>query len=276
MKTMWRIVAVIIISCILLPSSSQASFREREAVAEEITTEDITEEVRFGREVAARILGRYSMLDNKNLLKYVTLVGKLIAINTNRPELEFHFAVLDTLEVNAYAAPGGYVFVTKGAMLAMKDEDELAAVLAHEIGHIVGKHIVKELQIKGSDQSASAGLARLIGGSSDTAKVAFSQAVGKAMDMLFKDGYKRSDEHDADKSAIMFLAFSNYDPSALSRYLDRIGKMKGRQTEVIDKTHPPTSERVKNLSDTISTEGLYGKTSNTGKTRFVSSIKGLK
>ncbi len=255
--------------------SADDNWRQRPAVGEVVTTSDVQAEIEFGREVSARILGRYKAYDSPSLVKYVNLVGLSLARNTNRPELEFHFMALDTSDINAYAAPGGYVFVTKGALQLMKDEAELAGVLAHEITHVTEKQVVKELNIKGSDNSATSGLARLVGGSSESARLAFSQAVDKALDVLFKDGYKREDEAQADRTAVVISAMTGYDAGALARYLDRISAVKGKPTEIIDRTHPPFNERIAMIKDTIGKEGIDagGKT---GKDRFAEATKNLK
>ena len=94
---------------------------------------DTEEEVIFGREVAARILGQYKISGNKKLQKYVNLVGLTLAHNCSRPELDFHFVVIESSEINAYSTPGGYVFVTTAVLGKMENEAELAGVLAHEM-----------------------------------------------------------------------------------------------------------------------------------------------
>jgi len=257
--------------------AEEQDWRQRPSVSEpNVGKEDVQAEIAFGREVAARLLGRYRKYENEALMKYVTLVGRSLTMNSSRPEIEYHFVVVDTPEINAYAAPGGYVFVTKGAISQMKDEAELAGVLAHEITHVSEKHIVKELNIQGTEDSPAAGFARLVGGSSDSARVAFAQAVDKAIDMLFKDGYKREDETRADKGAALLCALSGYDASALARYLERIGAVKGKQTEVLDKTHPAYSARVALLKETIANEGIDIASLKTNKERFAAAVKGMK
>ncbi|MEW6213643.1 MAG: M48 family metalloprotease [Nitrospirota bacterium] len=262
----------------LPPSSAEQNWRQRvSAAVEKVSKEDITEEVIFGREIAARILGKYSLYNNPQLMRYVNLVGNSIALNTNRPEIEFHFAVLDTAEINAYAAPGGYVFVTRGALARMQDESELAGVLAHEIAHITERHIVKELNIRATEESPVSGLARAIGGAGyEAAKVAFYQAINKAMDILFKDGYKREDEIQADKTAVLFCALSGYDSSGLVRYFERLNSIKGKQTEVLDRTHPAYDSRLSWLKETISKEGVDTARAKTNKERFSETMKGVR
>ncbi len=238
--------------------------------------EDIAEEVRFGREIAARMIGRFSLYDNPRLTKYVNLVGQALVRNTNRPELQFHFAVLNTTEINAYAAPGGYVFVTRGAIEKMQDESELATVLAHEITHINEKHVVKELNIRGSEGSAASGLARLIGGGTESARIAFYQAVDKALDMLFKTGYKREDEVEADRGAVLLSGLTGYDPSGLVKYFERISALKGKPTETLDRTHPAYATRIAWLKETMTKEGIDASSLKTFKERFADIQKSIK
>ena len=143
-----------LLTMFLLPLSIHAGegdgWRRRvSAESTDIAREDVSEEIRFGREIAARMVGRFGLYNDPQLMKYVNLVGRSLSQSTNRPELDFHFAVLNTSEINAYAAPGGYVFVTRGAIEKMQDESELAAVLAHEMTHINERHVVKELNIEG-------------------------------------------------------------------------------------------------------------------------------
>lgn len=269
-------------ACLALPrplsgAEADTQWRQRvSAVSDEVTREDVTEEIRFGREIAARLIGRFGYMENAPLTKYVNLVGHTISTNANRPEIEFHFAVLNTDELNAYAAPGGYVFVTKGALANMQDEAELAAVLAHEVTHISERHVVKELNIHGTEGSAAAGLARIIGGGTEAARVTFFQIVDKALDILIKDGYRREDETQADGGAVTLCALTGYDPSALVRYFDRISIAKGSQTEILDKTHPAYAARIAGLKQALSAEGIDAGSFKTNKQRFTDSVKSLK
>lgn len=263
----------------LFASTSEENWRQRassDSASTDTAAADITEEIRFGREIAARLTGRFGLYDNARLMKYVNLVGRTLAQNTNRPELEFHFAVLNTGEINAYAAPGGYVFVTRGAIEKMQDEAELAAVLAHEMTHVNEKHVVKELNIRGAEGSAASGLARLIGGGTESARVAFYQAVDKALDMLFKSGYKREDEVQADKGAVLLCALTGYDPSGLVKYFERLSAAKGKSTEVLDRTHPAYDARISLLKETIAKEGIDTASLKSFKDRFVDVQKDLK
>ncbi|MCP4717642.1 MAG: M48 family metalloprotease, partial [Deltaproteobacteria bacterium] len=212
-------------------------------------------EITLGRELAARILGNYSLLKDEKINRYVNLVGKGVAQYGGRPELNYHFGVLDTDEVNAFAAPGGYIFITRGALFKMEDEAQLAAVLAHEIGHIVQKHVVKELKIKGEDGSVGSGLATMIGGATSSFRAALDQAIDKAADIVTRRGYKVEDEIDADKIGILMVYMAGYDPLALKRFLNKVSSF-----ETQDKTykgeHPMHKVRMMKIDKTIRENGM--------------------
>lgn len=246
---------------------AEQDFRRRaHAVnSNEFETGDIQAEVAFGREIAARILGREPLRDNAELARYVTLIGQALALNSGRSELSFYFAVLDSEQVNAYSTPGGYVFVTRGALKQMRDEAELAAVLAHEIAHVHLRHIVNAMHIRGKETSGvMTWMSVLTGGSADTAKVAFFQAVDQATNLLFKEGFNIRDELAADRVALMLLANTGYDPEALSRFLTRIDTVEHGTTDVPPatnsehavRTHPSSAERMTALTTALRAQGL--------------------
>lgn len=233
---------------------------------------DITEELVFGREIAARLLGRFKMSTNNRQQRYVSSVGTLLAQNCSRPELDFHFAVIESSEANAYSTPGGYVFVTTALMRHMENEAELAAVLAHEIGHVTERHIVKELSLRGAEESSVSALTALIGGASKSAGIAFSQAVDKAVELLLRDGYKKDDEIQADISAVLLCAFSGYDPAGLVTLLDKVGAVKSG----IGKTYPAYDVRRVTIQKTMTDEGVDGSRLALNTERFAVSMKAEK
>ena len=245
------------------------NFRQRLHAIElkEQSEADIETETIFGRNVAGRVLSRFKLDRDRDLNRYINLLGVGLASHTARPELSFRFAVLDADEVNAYSAPGGYIFVTRGAVFAARDEAELAAVLAHEIAHVNQRHIVKALNLKASDVSAGVGLSRLLGASGDVARVAFSQVVDKAVAILFEQGYSQADELDADRVATLLLALSGYDPTALKRYLQRLPSRHG-ETVAINTTHPPSERRLIVLSRLLEEERLSSEGFRQNRERF--------
>ena len=230
------------------------SWRSRSSAVDSDTylQTDTDAELNFGREIAARLLGQHKMSPNEKLQKYVNLVGTALSRNGNRSDLEFHFVVIESSEINAYSTPGGYVFITTAILAKMENEAELAGVLAHEIAHVNERHIVKELSLKGAEKSAVASLAALIGGASESVGIEFSQTVDKAVDMILRDGYKKNDEMQADAGAVLLCAFSGYDPSGLVTFLDKIGKVKSG----IGKTYPVYDVRLATLQQSMSDEGI--------------------
>lgn len=234
------------------------------------TTDDITEEVKFGREVAARVLGKHPLVKDKPLQRYLSLVGGTLARATARPELQFRFAVIDSSLVNAYSTPGGYIFVTSGALALMKNEAELAGVLAHEIAHVCERHVVRELNLRGRDSSGVTSVMAIIGGATDAARIAFTQAVDQALDILFKDGYKQEDEMRADEDAVYYTAMAGYDPAALETYLQRVAALNIK----VGKSYPQYDTRLALIRKASAEQGLPPGGVGLGEDRFAATVKG--
>lgn len=232
------------------------NFRPRLSSLQEpvLSAADLTAEVAFGRRVAAAILGRYEGLDDEAVQRYVNLVGNTLAQSARRPELDYYFYVLESSQINAYAAPGGYVFITSAALALMQDEAELAAVLAHEIAHVDQRHIVRALDIGATENSA--GLSQLLGGASETTRVVFSQAVDQALNILFEEGLQVADELEADNQAVFMLAAAGYDPGALSRFLTRMADGRTEALAQVHSTHPPFDHRLSELDSLMLASGL--------------------
>lgn len=224
----------------------------------EISKNDVEAEIQFGQELAARILGRYRLYDDKKATRYINLVGKGLASYSSRPEIEFRFAIINTDMINAFASPGGYIFITKGTLKMIENEAQLAGVLAHEIAHVTERHIVKELDIKGRDTSAGAGFAAVLGGgTSETVKAAFTQLVDKASELLFERGLKREDELASDTLSVMLISNAGYNPVAYKNLLEKIESRKAKkEKEVLSATHPSMDDRVKAIEKLIAEEGL--------------------
>lgn len=248
---------VLILAGLPMPSSAANDFRARRSaeILQDTNLDDLKAEIKFGRDVAARILGNMELLKDEDLTRYVNLIGAGVSANAGRPEIEFHFAVLNSETVNAFAAPGGYVFVTKGALRLMADEAELAAVLGHEIAHITAKHIVNELKIRGEDQEGKS-VTSLVGASTDPIRMALQQMVDQAVSILFERGYQKQDEFESDRIGSSLLVLAGYDPSALQRYLLRIDAAKKAATADIHRTHPPNKERSSAILTFLQENGL--------------------
>lgn len=253
--------------------TDQFRLRQHQISARNSNDADLQAEIDFGRTIAARVLGQIPLHRDNALNTYVNLVGHALTQQANRPELEFHFAVLSADFINAYSAPGGYVFITHGALQAMQDEAELAAVLAHEIGHITEKHIVKEHNIRGRETSALSTVSSIVGGAQDSARVAALQAVDKAVAMLLTTGPKHEDELAADETALLLLASTGYDPQALHRFLARIGALETEPQNTLRVSHPPATDRILNLERLLRENGLNQTHFAQVKERFLKNVR---
>ncbi|MDA2918214.1 M48 family metalloprotease [Desulfobacterota bacterium AH_259_B03_O07] len=214
------------------------------------------EEYYIGRAVAANIVSSYPVLVDDELTTYVSFVGNTVALNSNKPTTYggYHFAILDTNEINAFASPGGIIFITKGLVDSLENEDELAAVLAHEIAHINNQDGIALIK---AARSASAGSLILkeplrIIGSITPSYIAqltnyFIQSVDDAFNTVAVNGYSTEQELEADKAAVLYLSRSGYDPSVLLSYQMRL--YEEGQTSGVEKmrTHPGAFERMEKL-----------------------------
>jgi beta-barrel assembly-enhancing protease len=212
------------------------------------------EEYYVGRAVAARITSTYPLYRNARLTEYINLIGQTIALHTDKPTTfgGYHFALLDSPEINAFACPGGMILITRGMLDSVKSEDELAAVLAHEIGHIIHRDGIAAIQ---SSRWTEALL--VIGsnaakefGPKDTAKLVslFEGSIDDIFKTLVVNGYGRDQEKAADAAALGYLAAAGYDPQGLTGYLKRLEQAgKGSKGGILA-THPGTEERLENVS----------------------------
>jgi predicted Zn-dependent protease len=243
-------------------SADQAQSINRTAVAAEKTFQDITPEQEYyiGRSVAATVLATYKPYDRSLPNQYLTVLGQTLAQYSDKPETfgGYHFLVMETEEINAFAAPGGLILVSRGLLNCCRSEDALAAVLAHEIGHVQKQHGLRAIK-KGRLTSALTILAVEAGknlGGENLAEVtkAFEGSITDISATLMNSGYARSLENDADAAAVQILTRAGYDPHAL---VDMLGEMKTRlaaDTRGFGKTHPSPEVRIKHVSDLIGSQ----------------------
>jgi predicted Zn-dependent protease len=208
---------------------------------------DEPEEIAIGKDVASRLVGAAPLVPNPGLQRYVNQVGRWLAAQTERPDLPWQFGVLDHSNVNAFAVPGGTIFITRGLLEKMRSEAELAGVLGHEIVHVLRKHHLKAIQ-KGA-QTALAG---------DAASVALRDRAGPARDKLislgtelYSRGLDKSDELEADRLGIVIAARAGYDAYGLPSVLQTLQAMSAQDSAValMFKTHPAPGERLDSIGE---------------------------
>jgi predicted Zn-dependent protease len=212
-------------------------------------TED--EEADIGRVVAARVLATYPLAKSEKLQKYVTLVGNTVAAYSARPTLEWHFAVIETDVVNAFSCPGGFIFITTGALDRMKSEAELAAVLGHEIAHATQKHILKEVK-RANTISAGMDVAKDASSGSFLNDELGERISNLAYEKLFTTGLSRRDEQEADKIGVELAAAAGYRAANMLTFLDTLAALEGEaEMKVLTATHPRPAERKKYLAPLV-------------------------
>jgi len=207
---------------------------------------EIKDEIKVGRSVAAIIAGTYDLYDNPVLLKYVNLVGESIAYYNGRTELSYHFAILDTEQINAYACPGGYIFISKGLIYSLANEAQLAAVLAHEIAHVNYRHVYESVSQPTTDKLDTI-LARMIGGKNTSMAIVFNQLVNKSIEILFQEGLPHEQEYVADAAGLNYLAIAGYQKKAYFELLASLQSVYGQKKEEFSVTHPAVNQRLANL-----------------------------
>ena len=256
----------------LVFSTAGLAERKRNTLASKpgfYTVEDVEKEILFGREMAAILLSDKNLIVDQTLSRYVSLVGHSVLQHAARNDLSFYFAVIQSPEINAYATPGGYIFITTSALQLMENEAQLAAVLAHEIAHVVDRHIVNALKIRADDKSMTALIGKLTSNNTQSAKVVFDLAVGQAMEILFSKGLDHDDEYNADQQGLFLTTLSGYDPSQYVDFLDRIRPKIESSNGELSSTHPEFGERINRLKAVIVDEDLLYLGKNINKKRFL-------
>ncbi len=243
-------------------TSDQAASINRTAVAAEKTVQDITPEQEhyIGRSVAATVLATYKPYDQAALNQYLTVLGQTLAQYSDKPETfgGYHFLVIETDEINAFAAPGGLILVSRGLLRCCRSEDALAAVLAHEIGHVEKQHGLNAIK-RGRLTSALTIFAveagkNLVGENLAEVTKAFEGSITDISSTLMNSGYSRSLENDADAAAVQILTRSGYNPQAL---VDMLTEMKTRlasDTRGFGKTHPSPDVRIQHVNGLIGSQ----------------------
>jgi predicted Zn-dependent protease len=214
------------------------------------------EEADIGRVVSARILATYPLAKADKVQQYVTLVGNTVAAYSSRPTLEWHFAVIETPIINAFSTPGGFIFVTTGAMSQMKNEAELAGVLGHEIAHVTQKHILKEIK-RGNVLAAGVDLAQESSAGATWLNDDRARQIGQlAYDKLFTTGLSRGDEAEADRIGFQLADAAGYRASELLNFLADLEKLENTTAlKQLTATHPRPAERIATLKPLVKDRG---------------------
>ncbi|MDR2135214.1 MAG: M48 family metalloprotease [Treponema sp.] len=238
--------------------SAESISRSGQAIsraAEEITPE---QEYYIGRAVGANLLSRYQVWQgDAALTKYLNQICTVIVINSPRPEIYngYHVGILDSMEINAFATPGGHIFVTRGLLACADSEDTLAAVIAHEIGHIQLQHSIKAIKnnrIMNAIMTTASSAARTLGNEElrELADV-MDESVNEIITTLIDKGYSQEQEFEADTAAMSLLAAAGYDPAGLISMLRQLETNQRSQSGGLVKTHPSPERRIESAQGTV-------------------------
>jgi len=213
-------------------SAKEMDYKTERAIGESLALEGLQ---RFGKPV-----------NNENLQQYVNLVGNALAANSKRPTIPYQFAVLDSPVQNAFATPGGVIFVSKALLSLMENEAELAAVLAHEIGHVAGKHAISSIRRTQFLQGVGTITAANLKG--DKGKQ-FESMIGDLQSVLFDKGLDKNMEFEADSAAMETAYRTGYDPRGMISVLKKMQRIEASSVKKGSwfSTHPPLDERIKRL-----------------------------
>ena len=245
-RTQWIIVtlavALLAIACAVNPVSGK----------KELMFFSEQQEIAMGQETDQAIRQQYGIYEDKALNDYVNRVGQSMVSHSHRPKLKHYFAILDTPMVNAFAAPGGYIYVTRGILALMNSEAELAAVLGHEMGHVAARHSMAKMS---GQMLAQIGL--VVGSviSKDIRKFAGLASIGTQLLFL---KFSRSDEYQADSLGIRYSRQAQYAPGEMLRFFSALENMSAESSShnipTFLSTHPMTSDRIAKVKEQLSSQ----------------------
>jgi len=213
------------------------------------------EERKIGADISAKLRIRYGVVQDAAVHKYVTLVGKMLAQHSERPKLAWTFIVLDTDGINAFAAPGGFVHITRGALSLIRNEAELATVLGHEISHVVFKHTLAAIQ-KAKIEGAVGKGATVV-----TRNDFLEKAMAKGYALTIENAWSSGEEEDSDAAGVALANSVGYSPGALSAFLARLADRNKGLTDRngLFASHPQTKNRIEAINSLITEESLSAK-----------------
>jgi predicted Zn-dependent protease len=238
---------------VINPAQAQAIDKSVSAVAKSF--EDFTPEQQYyiGRSVGAVVLSKYKPYQKQQTNQYINVLGQTLAQASDMPEIfnGYHFLVLDSDDINAFATPSGLVFVTRGMLECCQTEDAIAAVLAHEIGHIQLKHglqAINKARITDALTTIATESAKAFG-SKELAELTknFEDSITDITSTMINSGYSRTFEYQADKAAVTILKRVGYDPNALAEMLMVMEKHLNPDGADFAKTHPSPQDRIEKI-----------------------------
>jgi len=229
------------------------------------------QEVELGRRVSEELEAEVELLDDPAIVGYVQAIGAKVAARAWRQDITYEFKVIDDPEqANAFAIPGGHIYIFTGLLIRMDSEMELAAVLGHEAAHIAERHSMEAL-------TRQVGLNLILAALTGEEAAAWQELLADVGTTLAFAKFSRQDEKEADELGLIFMYSAGYDPQGMVDLLELFVELAERELSVIElwlSSHPGTKQRVKMVKDLIREFNLYG--GKTGKTEYLAVMKKLK
>ena len=236
------------------------------------------QEIQMGREYNAQILRQYQIYEDEKIQNYVQSIGESLAKKSHRPNLIYRFTVLDSPEINAFALPGGYIYINRGLMAYMSSEEELAAVLGHEIGHVTARHSVRQYS-----------QAQLMGVLSAAIEINSGRTAGDLANLAsgaLLSGYGREMELEADDLGAQYIYQDGYSPQGMydvlavlkdqEIYSKKVAKQRGiepRNYHGVFASHPSNDKRLQEILDNVSQNFVKG--TNKSNSNYLAMIEGM-
>lgn len=216
-----------------------------------------SQEISFGKNADPDIRWQFGGVYNDDQLEsYVNSIGQRVASVSDRPKLPYHFTIVDSSVVNAFALPGGYIYITRGLLVRMDNEAQLASVLGHEIGHVNARHGMKRLQNILGFNLGMLFLDHVASGSENYQKWRGMLRTGSQVAFATVSlGYGRKDEHQADELGTKYASKAGFDPNGMIQLLELLKSLSDREPTSVEEffmSHPRTSERIKSVNGVIS------------------------
>lgn len=229
------------------------------------------QEVQLGMQSDQAIVGEYGLMQDAELARYVEGIGERMVPVSHRPDLDFHFRLLDDPVVNAFALPGGYVYITRGILAYLNSEAALAGVIGHEIGHVTARHGAQRYT-----QQALLGIGLGVGSILSDTFAQFAGVAGTAGQLLLLK-YGRDDERQSDDLGVQYataIGYDTHDMAEFFRTLDRLSPADGRIPAWMS-THPDPGERWNTVHELTARRQGEDKTFDLGRDRYLRRIDGI-
>src|SRR5436190_343647 len=242
MRRAFLSLALVIVSCAGCATNPATGKREFSLMSE-------AQEIQIGQQQDAEVRREMGVYGDRALQEYVSTIGLKLAQVSERPNLPWHFTILDVPAVNAFALPGGYIYITRGILPFLDDESQLAGVLGHEIGHVTARHSAQQYS-----RATGAQLGLILGSIFVPQTRPFAQLGESGLGLLFLK-YGRDDEEQADSLGVKYASLGGWDPAGVPRMLTTLVRIE----EATDNkgvpnwlsTHPAAADRVQKVQASV-------------------------